>query len=62
MIVLLFNMYLWQFQVWNVITSLKDSSPRWDHLSPFVMKQCVGTYVEPITVLINNSFLSWNLS
>ena len=40
-------------QVRNVITSLKDSSPGWDHLSPFVMKQCVDTYVEPITVLIN---------
>ena len=32
-------------QVRNVITSLKDSSPGWDHLSPFVMKQCVNTYV-----------------
>ena len=41
-------------QVRNVITSLKDSSPGWDHLSPFVMKQRVDTYVEPITVLINN--------
>ena len=43
-------------QVRNVITSLKDSSPGWDHPSPFVMKQCVDTYVKPITVLINNSF------
>ena len=43
-------------QIRNVITSLKDSSPGWDHLSPFVMKQCVDTYVEPITVLISNSF------
>ena len=46
-------------QVRNVITSLKDSSPGWDHLSPFVMKQCVDTYVEHITIqsiLINNSF------
>ena len=43
-------------QVRNVITSLKDSSPGWDHLSPFVMKQCVDTYVEPNTNLINNSF------
>ena len=43
-------------QVRNVITSLKESSPGWDHLSPFVMKQCVDTYVELITVLINNSF------
>ena len=43
-------------QVRNGITSLKDSRPEWDHLSPFVMKQCVDTYVEPITVLINNSF------
>ena len=34
----------------NVITSLKDSSPG------FVMNQCIVTYVEPITVLINNSF------
>ena len=43
-------------QVRNIITSLKDSSTGWDHLSPFVMKQCVDTYVEHITVLINNSF------
>ena len=43
-------------QVRNVITSLKDPSPGWDHLSPFVMKQCVDIYVEPITILINNSF------
>ena len=42
-------------QLRNVITSIK-TSPRWDHRSPFVMKQCVDTYVEPITVLINNSF------
>ena len=27
-----------------------------DHPSPLVMNQCVDTYVEPITVLINNSF------
>ena len=43
-------------QVRNVITSLKDSSPGWDQLSPFVMKQRVDTYVEPIPVLINHSF------
>ena len=43
-------------QVRNVITSLKDYSPGWEHLSPFVMKQWVDTYAEPITVLINNSF------
>ena len=48
--------YLSVAHVRNVITSLKDSSPGWDHLSPFVMKQCVDTYVEPITILINNSF------
>ena len=42
-------------QVRNVITSLKDSSPGWDHLSQFVMNQCVDTYVEPI--LINNYIL-----
>ena len=54
MIVLLFNVYL--LLVRNVITSLKDSSPGWDHHSPFVMKQCADTYVEHITVHINNSF------
>ena len=43
-------------QVRNAITSLMDSNPGWDHLSPFLMKQCVDTYVEPITILINNSF------
>ena len=43
-------------QVRNVITSLNDSSPGWDHLSPFLMKHSVDTYVEPITALINNSF------
>ena len=48
--------YVSDAQVINVITSPTESSPGWDHLSPFVMKQCVDTYVEPITVLINNSF------
>ena len=48
--------YVYVVQVRNVIKSLTDSSPGWDHLSPFVMKQCVDTYVEPITILINNSF------
>ena len=43
-------------QVSNVIRSIKESSPGWDHVSPFVMKQCVDTHVEHITVLINNSF------
>ena len=43
-------------QVRNVITSLNDSSPGLDHLSPFVMKQCVDTDVEPITGFTNNSF------
>ena len=43
-------------QVRNVITSLKDSTPGWNHLSPFVMKHCVDTYEEPITIFINNSF------
>ena len=42
-------------QVRNVIMYPKDSSPGWDHLSPFVRKQCVDTYVERITVLISNS-------
>ena len=54
--IVLFVQHVSVAQVRNVITSLKDSSPGWDHLSPFVMKQCVDTYVEPITVLINNSF------
>ena len=30
-------------QVRNAIKCLKDSSPGCDHLSPFVMKQCVDT-------------------
>ena len=38
--------YLYVAQVKHVITSLKDSSPGWDHLSLFVMKQCVDTYVD----------------
>ena len=48
--------YVSVVQVRNVITSLKDSSPGWEHLSPFLMKQYIDTYVEPITILINNSF------
>ena len=30
--------YVYVAQVRNVMTSLKDSSPGWDHLSLFVMK------------------------
>ena len=37
-------------QVRNVITSLKDSSPCWDHLSSFVMKQCVDLLLFLLTI------------
>ena len=47
-------LYVYVAQVRNIITSLKDSSPGWDHLSPFVMKPCDDRYVEPITVIVNN--------
>ena len=43
-------------QARNVFTSLKESCPGWDHLSPFVMKQYVDIYVYTITVIISNSF------
>ena len=43
-------------RVRNVSTSLKESNFGWYHLSPFVLKQCVEVYVEPITVFYYNSF------
>ncbi|MGL1889690.1 MAG: reverse transcriptase domain-containing protein [Reichenbachiella sp.] len=42
-------------EVRYIIESLKDSSPGWDNIPTLVAKQCVDSYIEPLTDLINKS-------
>ena len=43
-------------EVFNVIQSLKNSSPGWDHIPAMVLKQCTHSYIVPLTHIINRSF------
>ena len=44
-------------EVRQIISSLKNSSAGWDELPTFVAKKCVDSYIEPLTYLINKSFM-----
>ena len=44
-------------EVTNVIRSLKESSPGWDNIPAFILKQCIGCFVKPLTHIINRSFI-----
>ena len=43
-------------EVFNVIHSLKNSSPGWDHIPAMVLKQCAHSYIDVLTYVINRSF------
>ena len=45
-------------EVKNVINSLKSASPGPDEFPAFVGKECLGSIIEPLTHLINISFMS----
>ena len=45
-----------QAQVRRVVKSLKCSALGWDGLPASVGKQCIDSYIEPLTILINMSF------
>ena len=44
-------------EVTNVIISLKESSPGWDNIPAFILKQCMDCFVNPLTHIINRSFI-----
>ena len=44
-------------EVTNVIRSLKESSPCWDNIPAFILKQCIDCFVKPLTHIINRSFI-----
>ena len=44
-------------EVRQTILSLKNSSARWDDFPALVAKQSIESYIEPLTCLINRSFL-----
>ena len=44
-------------EVTNVIRSLKESSPGWDNIPAFILKQCIDCLVKPLTHIINRSFI-----
>ena len=41
----------------TVISSLKNSSPGFDGIPSFVANQCIDNFIEPLTYIINMSFL-----
>ena len=44
-------------EVTNVIRSLKESSPGWDNMPAFILKQCIDCFVKHFTHTINSSFI-----
>ena len=44
-------------EITNVIISLKESSPGWDNIPAFILKQCMDCFVNPLTHIINRSFI-----
>ena len=41
----------------TVISSLKNSSPGFDGIPYFVANQCIDNFIEPLTYIINMSFM-----
>ena len=41
----------------TVISSLKNSSPGFDGIPAFVENQCIDNFIEPLTYIINMSFM-----
>ena len=41
----------------TVIPSLKNSSPGFDGIPSFVANQCIDNFIEPLTSIINMSFM-----
>ena len=46
-------------QVREVITSIKNSSPGSNELSPYVAKSCIEGLIQPIAYLVNESLKIW---
>ena len=42
-----------QYEVRQVIVSLKSSSPGWDDFPAFLGKQCIDCYISPLLFIIN---------
>ena len=50
-------MVLLHIEVVNVINSLNNSSPGWDGIPSRLTKRVLNSYIRPLTLLINQSFL-----
>ena len=44
-------------EIRTIILSTKNSSPGWDDIPASVAKKCIGSYIAPLTHVINNSIL-----
>ena len=44
-------------EVTSVIRLLKESSPGWDNIPAFILKQSIDCFVKPLAHIINRSFI-----
>ena len=42
-------------EIESIISSINNSSAGYDELPASIMKQCIGSYIDPLSVLINQS-------
>ena len=49
------TMNITEIQVKTIILSLKNSIPGWDEIPAYLGKQCIDTFIRPLTCIINKS-------
>ena len=42
-------------EVNTIISAIKNSAPGYDELPTYILKQCIDTYIKPLTCIINMS-------
>ena len=49
-------LYISEYEIIEIIKSLKNSSAGYDNIPASIAKQCIQHYIKPLTYLINSSF------
>ena len=52
----MFIPYISEYEIIEIIKSLKNSSAGYDNIPALIAKQCIQHYIKPLTYLINSSF------
>ena len=52
----MFIPYISEYEIIEIIKSLKKSSAGYDNIPASIAKQCIQHYIKPLTYLINSSF------